>query len=348
MAYKLIEANIETDLDTFTNLLNSNRTKKVTRRRFEWLYLENPHGKARAWFIIDDKMDKPIAFTSVLPRLMKVANKTITCWNCCDFSVEKKYRTLGIALKLRRQAKVCVDNAETQALYAHPNDRMKVVHAKAGHHCIGKMQRYVKLLSVRKQITKRFNNQIVTHIIAPVIDRVYTSAKTSVKVKPPFSVEIFDNTEFNEEFDDFFNMVAANYGIIGQRSSDYLNWRYARNPLYQTQRFVLRKADALYGYIIFLIKADVAVCNDILCMQDATTVNLLLLAWIAKMRQAKIGSISVTVMDQNPMIPFLKKNGFRIRPDESSVYAYANIKNGLHKEWLDGKNWYMTVGDRDV
>lgn len=348
MAYKLIEANIESDLDRFTNLLNSNRTEKVNRRRFEWLYLDNPHGKARAWFMIDNNIGKPVAFTSVLPRLVKVANKNITCWNCCDFSVDKKYRTLGIALKLRRQAKTCVDNGEIQALYAHPNDRMKVVHDKVGHFNIGKMHRYVKLLSLNKQIANITNSKCITNLVAPVLNWCYNFTKTPTKLNKPFSVELLDNIEFTEEYDELFDKVVKNYHIIGHRGSNYLNWRYAANPLSYTRRFIIRKNGYLNGYIIFEVKNGVAVFKDILCVSDHTTMNILLSHWIEKMREEKIESISTGIMNKNPVISIFKKNGFRLRPDESSVYAYASKENELQHDWIDGSNWYMTVGDRDV
>jgi len=346
MPIRIIEADPEKDIDHFLALLNRNRKKKSKRNRFEWLYLNNPQGRAKAWLVIDEKSSKPVAFTSVLPRLVKVDGQDIICWNCCDFSVDIKYRTLGVAIKLRRMAKECVDNGEIQALYAHPNDRMKVAHEKVGHYQIGKMQRYVKLLSLKQQIKKVTKSQILAGVTSPAADLFLKLANPAIKFNKHYSVEHLENEEFSSEYDNLFQEVSKHYRILGDRGSKYLTWRFGQNPLYRTRRIIIQKGNTLAGYIIFYTENGVAVLKDILCLPDQDILAFLLTQWAKIMKKEKITSLSATFMDQNPLIKFFQKAGFKVRPDESSVYAYAS--NGLQETWTDGANWYMTVGDRDV
>ena len=81
MSISVVEAEVEQNLELFQTLLNRNRKRKVGRNRFEWLYLYNPQGEARAWFVEDRRTGEPVAFTSVLPRLVKVDGTDIVCWN---------------------------------------------------------------------------------------------------------------------------------------------------------------------------------------------------------------------------------------------------------------------------
>ena len=67
-------------------------------------------------------------------------------WNCSDFSVLQKFRTLGIAASLRRAAKQAIDAGRAAFLYAHPNSNMQLIHERVGHSRIGGMFRYTKVL----------------------------------------------------------------------------------------------------------------------------------------------------------------------------------------------------------
>jgi hypothetical protein len=347
MSVNVFEADVRQDLDIFVDLLNRNRDHDVERKRFEWLYLNNPHGRARAWIVKDEKADQAVAFTCVLPRFMYIDGEKTLCWNCGDFSVDKKFRTLGIALKLRRKAKDSVDSGEIAAFYAHPNDRMKVIHQKVGHYELGTMQRYVKLLRVDRHLEKKVNNRLVTGFFSAVIN-LGLKVRYFRYPKGNFDVRFEGHQKFDSEYDGLFQDVMRKFGVIGDRSALYLNWRYYQNPLYKTERVVLRKDGRLCGYVIFYIENGIAIFKDILCVNHDEALQTLLNAWIEMLRKRKIYSISAIIMDSNPVLFCFKKAGFVTRPETSSVFAYAQQKNPIAEKWLNKDQWYMTVGDRDV
>ncbi len=349
MPIRIIDAEIEKDIDVFTDLLNRNRKKKVSRARFEWLYLKNPAGLARAWFVVDEKTGQEVAFTCVLPRRIRVNGEDILVWNCGDFSVDKKFRTLGVAMKLRRKAKDSVDEGHIPAFYAHPNDRMKTVHEAVGHHCIGKMKRYVKLLRADTFLRQRLANENLRQMVQPFGNAALwlndLLIRNNDRGYDGFPVE---DQPFSQEYDHFYNRVAEKYSVIGDRSSAYLNWRYYENPLYQTERYELRKKGVLTGYILYTISENMVLFKDMLCLRQAEPEHCLVEKWIAYLREKKVHSISAIFMDTHPLIPVFVSKGFKLRPDHSSVFAYAKKGTPLSDTWLNGANWYMTVGDRDV
>ncbi|NIU02668.1 MAG: GNAT family N-acetyltransferase [Nitrosopumilaceae archaeon] len=130
MGYIVKDVDIHKEKHLLLNILKANRERPEFpyEQRFDWLYYDNPFGEARAWIIWDEAHDYPAGFTAVFPRKVLVNHKEYICWNCGDFSIEKKYRSLGIAVKLRKAAKECVDRGMVPFLYAHPNNRMVHVH----------------------------------------------------------------------------------------------------------------------------------------------------------------------------------------------------------------------------
>jgi hypothetical protein len=340
MTISIIESDVEADIDTFRSLLNRNREKTVDNDRFNWLYLNNPHGKAKVWCAVDEQSGKTIAFTCALPRLMKINGSDLLCWNCGDFSVDKKFRTLGVALKLRRAAKNDVDQGVVNFLYAHPNNKMEVIHKRVGHFCIGKMQRYVKLIRVNSLIQKKIGSRNLTDFFSFFLNPALSSFDFFMfKKEKQFQKEWVSGKKFDQSYDDLFKKVSPNYKIIGDRSSKYLNWRYHNNPLYKTKRITIRKNNELLGFIVFYVKNDIAVFKDMLVMPDKRILNSIVGFWIKELRTMNINQISA----------IFKNHGFYFRPEEeSSVYVYANKNNESYSQWIDGDNWYMTVGDRDV
>ena len=348
MPIQVVVADIDRDLDTFVALLNRNREHRVDRRRFEWLYLNNPRGKAKAWLVIDEKTQQTVAFTVVLPRMFRVEGREEICWNCSDFSVDKKYRTLGVALKLRRQAKEGVERGESAALYAHPNDRMKVIHEKVGHTAIGFMQRYVKLLRIDKHLERVVTNRVLTRLVAPVVNLGLKMLDGSTRLEKKYTIEILGNAEFDQEYDCLFEDAAKHYTVLGDRTAAFLNWRFVDCPLYNTERIIIREDGKLIGFIIFFEDDGIAVLKDVLCQPDEKIIKALLAQWVKHLRQRNIRSISAILMNSNPLLGILRKHGFRSRPEVSSVFGYTPDDRELSSFWLQGNDWYMTVGDRDV
>jgi len=348
MPVNIVEADIKRDLDIFLELLNRNRRNDVGRNRFEWLYLNNPHGYAKAWIVYDENTQEPVAFTSVLPRLVKVDDYEISCWNCCDFSVDQKYRTLGVAVKLRRKAKECVDNGDISSLYAHPNDRMKVIHERVGHTPIGEMNRYARVLRSDHHVHQRVKNRVIANIVSASVNFILKIPDAFFSVDNHYVVQMVGDKKFDDEYDKLFEDIAGCYKIIGDRRSAYLNWRYIENPLYKCDRMIIRDNHKLVGYIIYYIEGSTAVFKDILCVQDENILKTLLFSWIKYLRKKSVHTISAIFMNTNPMVAVFQKAGFKIRSEKSSVYAYARKKDEVEPLWLNGENWYMTVGDRDV
>jgi len=351
MSIKIIEANVEKDIDLFVSLLNHNRTRTAGRDRFEWLYLQNPFGRAKAWLAKDEKDGSVVGFTAVFPRAIRVMGEDTICWNCGDFSIDKKYRSLGVALKLRKAAKECVDKNEVSFLYAHPNDKMKIIHMKAGHHKLGEMVRYTKLLKTDRKVQEVVSNRILLGILITVGNVAMRWADKKHKIASNHEFVIYKKNagfRFDEQFDRLFKDNADNQLICGIRNSEYLNWRYIDNPLYSTEVAVIVIGNKLAGYIVYFIENSVAVFKDIFCINDETIKKDIVSCWIQSMRERDVHSISVIFLDTNRWIKVFQDFGFVKREGTSSVFIYPNSQYKFANYITNAENWYMTVGDRDV
>ena len=352
MAIVIRDADVKRDRNLIMDCLRRNRSRYedngTFRARFDWAFDHNPHGEARAWLAIDQATDKVIGYTSALSRKVFVNGKVLTGWNCADFSIDKKYRTLGAAIKLRRAAKDCVDSDEIPFFYSHPNNLMKVIHQKVGHHKIGRMVRYAALIRIDKTIESYSGNKTLARIFSPLVNPVVNL----VTKKQTSSFYDFSNREeriFGDEYGRLFEKAKMSLGVVGCRDSEYLTWRFLKNPLYRMQSFRMHAGNELKGYILFFIENGVAQIGDLMIDGTMEEMRLLLGALMNYLRKTKVYSISLRIHDSNPFIMQAKSLGFRFRDDAtSSVMAYIKENSPYASSLLKSENWFMTVGDRDI
>lgn len=350
MSIIIREADLVQDQDVLINTRNQNRDRERTmgEGRYRWRYLENPHGQAKAWLAIDDRSGDCAGFTVVHPRLMYVDGQEMVCWNCGDFSINKRYRTLGVAIKLRSAATQCVSQGEVPFLYAHPNDRMEIVHRKVGHSIIGRMVRYVRILRVDRYLPDFMKHSWFSTGLARTYNSTFMRWKRMSSSVRSFSCESSDVFPAGASFDALQEQVRGKLKVFGQRSCEYLKWRFGTNPLRRTSALLIYRSGELVGYAFSSYEDEAMYVHDLFCLPEPDVSDALIAHLTAVGCEQNAQRISVTVFESNPLIRTLQSYNYRLRPDTSSfvVHTAPNIPQGVILR--DKTNWFMTVGDRDV
>ena len=346
------EADLATDHKLLLDILLRNRDhgdNELRKARFEWSYFNNPYGVPRAWLVIDKLSSRTIGMVAAFPRKFKVNGSTVLAWNGGDTSINKEYRTLGVALKLRRAIKACVDRREMDFLYSYPVDRMRIVLEKIGHKTIGSFIRHGLVmrtdLIVEKFLGRSKANRFlsgVTNILPPMqwshrfADRSYC-----VWQQP-------DNC-FGDEYDELYQRASLRYNILTVRDARFLDWRFNQNPLTSKFKiFRLEKNGELQGYAIIGFERKSARIFDILIDGDRFAIRTMLLGLIRRLREMGVYTLALRATATSPILAEAKPLGFVFKdPENSGVALYAADLTYLSL-LADEKNWFMTQADRDV
>lgn len=331
------EADLNRDLAVIADTVNAGFSSRLTLERFRWLYQQNPDGPAVAWLAVDEASGCVVGATAACPRRMRLGNgRRMVAWNCCDFSIHARYRTLGAAMKLRRAAKSGIDAGLREFLYAHPNERMLQVHLAVGHQVLGKMVRYAKLLrlSTRWPPVNRASAIVLRHGGRGAWHRAGTDA--ALVAQWPVV-----------ELDELYEAAASRLGTGVVRDGRYLDWRFRQNPLDAAELIVASRGGRLAGYVVFSTRDEVVLVKDWLAIDEAA-IDALFVRLVSEMRMRDMASVSVTALESHPDFAQLTALGFVRRPDSTSAVVYANSEMADRTMVVDAKAWYMTVGDRDV
>lgn len=95
-----------------------------------------------------------------------------------------------------------------------------------------------------------------------------------------FKVE--EVSRVTEEYDRFFEHVAADYGILVHRNSSYLKWRYLDCPDKVYRIFAVRRFGKLTGWSVFASRDDILLWGDALFNEKYARTALIILNFALK------------------------------------------------------------------
>ena len=348
MSFRVYEETLNEAQEEALAMLKSTRSASVTSARFDWLYRQNPDGPAVLWSIRNGETGEMAGFTVGLPRRIVVDGKVQRCWNGADFSIHPKFRTLGIALKLRRAAKEAVDAGRVDFLYAHPNSQMQLIHERVGHQPVGTMMRFTKLLRTERYLKRSPLTRWLPNIASGFADSILRFTGREWRHRASVSTSFVAGIQFDKRFDGLFEEAASIRPVVGVRDAQYLNWRYSQNPLYKTDAILAEQGTRLVGYAVFAVDGNVVHLKDLFAVGDKAVLRDLTAALIQHCRTLWVDCISAVALDGNPILPVLKEFGFMHRLEGSEMFGYVSNNSPLASRVLKRDHWFLTVGDRDV
>jgi hypothetical protein len=244
---------------------------------------------------------------------------------------------MGVALKLRRAARDCVDAGKTPFLFAHPNERMLQVHLRVGHTPLARMQRYAKPLRL----------QTASGLINRASSPLFRAYGREALVRVADDVQVVAGGSIPADVEHVFDSTRERLGIAVVRDHRYLTWRFGANPEQGAEAVIIRARGVPTAYLTFVMSGNAALVKDWLAV-DGTALEQVFAAFVREARRRCASSAALIALETHPDLPAIQRLGFRLRPDTSTAVTYAASGNPVKAEVGNPSRWYMTVGDRDV
>ncbi|MGH7596771.1 MAG: hypothetical protein ACREOI_10485 [bacterium] len=352
MGIVIREAVLPADRDILLDTLLRNRhdgENALRQERFEWSLVCNPYGQPRAWLAIDESSGKVIGSVSTFPRRVLINGEAAICWNGGDTSIDPAFRTLGVAIKLRRVVKEGVDRGEMRFLYSHPVDRMRVVLEKIGHAVIGRLARHGVIVRLDRFANQWLGKNVLASTLSAVANPLLRAWPGNFTSRNGAAAHLQSEKRFGDEYDELFNRVAKSYPVIAVRDARFLSWRFLQNPLHREFRiFRLEAENRLRGYAVVDFVGDGARILDFLVEDEATDLSALLMGIVRWLRANSFCSVSVRTTDDHPILQLFRALGPTSLDTINSGIAMHAPADGPDTLVLEGRNWFMTQADRDV
>jgi hypothetical protein len=332
---------LRVDREAVVDTLRRYLTPDSNTRRFDWLYRDNPHGPAAAWLLREAGGRDVIGAAAAFPRRVLVNGFPGIGWVLGDFCVSDRHRSLGPAVTLQR---ACLDVLRTDSgefCYDFPSPAMMAVYRRLGLSASSRLIRFAKPL----RIDRKVNDAIPVPWLGNVIRmagnaalKIIDSAKTSANGV----VCGIHAGSCGEEFGALTGVGELGRRIAVERSPAYLNWRYVQNPLTPHHFLAARRAGALVGYAVFAQAGEDATMVDCVSGGDAHLALLLVERLTELLRNKGVMTLSAHVVESHPLVPVLRRAGFRPREATPMVVYPPAYAAGL-----SAVDWCLMSGDRD-
>jgi hypothetical protein len=333
-------ADLEADGQYLVAAMRRYLTPLSDDRRFNWLYKDNPHGKAKAWVIIDRDTDGIVGSAAAFPRRIYSEGNELLGWILGDFWISDDYRSLGPALQLQRACLTVIDSGVGEFCYDFPSQRMMSVYKRLRIEPFHEMVRLAKPLRVDRFVSKYVNSPTAKAVIGGAGN---LALRLSVAKSGNATLRVgLHEGNCGVEFSSLAREVGATQ-LCTQRSAEYLNWRYLRHPSDRYEILTVHEKERLLAYAVFSRQGEDAVLVDLFGVTVCDAIETILYHLSGLLREGGVETISAAVLEIHPLVSWLSAAGFKRREACPVVVYHAARTNGL----LSKRNWFLMQGDRD-
>ncbi|HBO45560.1 MAG TPA: hypothetical protein DD670_16845 [Planctomycetaceae bacterium] len=314
--------------------------------RFEWLYRS---GRARGWLGCD-ALGNAVGAIGLLSREMRVFGTQRSAGQPIDLNVDRSHRLGGLAMRLQRSVIDVAGDGRAALIYGLPNAQSEAVLRRVGYEIVGTVQRWARPLESRAYFSERMPRGVVGNLASLGLDAALwlRSPESRYWRRRHHRVEITDH--FDQRFDRLARDAADRFPIFGERTADYLNWRFCGAPDTVFRTLCLSDpSDRLLAYLVYHRRDGVAYVADFLCL-DESHGDAVLAEFIRVMRIQKAKAVVTVFSGAKSVTRRLRRFGFQRRPSSWKIMLHADaVELGIPRfKLLDPSNWYLTRADIDT
>ncbi len=344
MGLVLRSVDVAVERQALVAVLQRNLTDLDHARRFEWLYLQNPAGRAWSWFLREEGRDEPVGVASLFPRWVWLRDEVRLCGQVGDFAVDTGYRSLGPAVALQRATFGPVEaRALTFCYDCPPHDKGMATFRRLGLSANCRMIRYARLLKVDRIVRRRVRPAAAASALSWVGNSLLRLADRHARRRSAVDVALL-NGRFDEEFSALDAEIGGQRAIRGRRRAEELNWRYRDDPLHHYLVLTARSAGALAAFACVLVRGADAFLVDLFGRLTPEIVTELVDGAVGLLRRRNVETFHALASDQGGFAQLLRAAGFHNRSPAASVVAYAPEGSDASAT-ITTATWNFTHGD---
>jgi len=344
MTFQVRTAEVQKERRALTEFLTANLTPDANEFRYEWLYCMNPAGVARAWVACETETGALIGISAAFPRRIYHREKEVRGYVLGDFCIHPDYRSLGPALALQKRTLGDLSNEGAGFVFDFPSTSMLAIYKRLRIEPRESWVRLAKPLRADRQVRDRIENKAAGRTLSVAANVALRLRDMGLGRSNDWTIAE-ETTPCGEEFTFASRLWASRMGICGERSAEYLNWRFLQHPQRRHHLVTARKDGRLCGFLLYHLAGEDATIVDLLAEEDKV-VKAMLAETIAAVRRCGAQTISAPFLKSHAGQEILKDCGFL--PRESTPVVVLPLpwaaNPGNHPS---ADRWYLTHGDRE-
>ncbi len=317
------------------------------RDKYRWFYVGNPLGAARA-FLVEASGPGPSAIVGTCglgARTLLQDGRPRRAGLLADFALAPAHRTVMPGLMLQR-ALAASAREQFDFTYAFPNNAALGILSRIGYRLLGRTGRYVRPLVLDPFLRRLLKSRALARLVAAVPNALLRWTDSAKASTLPGRPRIEWLREPDARFDALWAKARTSHAFMGERSADFLRWRFTQRPGLPGELAALVDSEtgALRAYAAVVEKVKgTALVADFLAESDEALESLFRLLFPA-LRARGFAQATTFFLGAGRIDGLLRDVGFSYRNAAKNVVIDTNRAG---PDLLRPGQWYLTDADRD-
>jgi len=345
MSYSVHQSNLDADRDQILALWRRN-LPNASPGRYAWLY---ESGTAASW-LVTPPSGEVVGAVGLMNRRLCAFGNPLRVGQAIDLNVDAEHRIIGPALKLQRAIVERVKQDGFDFVYTVAPTGSEPIARRAGFHDLGSLQRWIRPLRLSKNLSARLGKPRLGRIAAPIVNPLLAVETLARGWRRRSDGRAEPVEQFDAPFDALWDKAARRFAVIGERTADYLGWRFGQSPSFCHKIFGLRNdRNDLAAYLVYHHRDRLVYIGDFF-FDDFSNLKRLLCAFACQMRHAKAEALVAAFFGADSVSRALRRSGFWQIPTDRRVLLYTKEKDATFdfNALLDPQNWFLTQADIDT
>ena len=154
--YSIVPGDPQKDRREVLDLATRNRPGPRSRleAKFVKYYENSPVGAPSLFLARDNESGSLVGMAALFPTSLWIAGERVPAGIGGDFAVDEGHRGFGPALALQRATISAVSKRGLKCAYGSPNQNSELIVGRAGYMDLGRLTRFIKLLSARPLVDR--------------------------------------------------------------------------------------------------------------------------------------------------------------------------------------------------
>ncbi len=346
-----IRAFEDSDIDSLMARFNGWKLFNRGRAYVEWSISFHPQQRIFLLACLDDTI---IGWSRVTMSCLKVGDKTLNAYYGGVFvhpdHRKKRYSFLTLN-RLGKTIQAEITNKDG-VFYGFPNPRLgSYCNYALGTHPVKPIPRYVCILRIAYVFERILKSKRVANALGGLFQPLWRWWLLRTKHHPK-GVQIKEIHFFDERFNRLWEKASKTHKIISMRDTEYLNWRYLKDPCRRFVIFAAERNKELLGYIILKPLEDkdrrTGILIDIFDIQDKAVTTALILKAIEFFDKEGADKIEMC-LSNDYYERALKSMGFvkrGRRPGAADLLIAASYSKSIDPDYFyNAERWFITTAD---
>jgi len=316
--------------------------KKRPRALYDWLYRENPFGRARVWIVEEIATERILKTGAFYPWPIWRGDRPLRGSLSGDAATVPDWQRKGLS-SIRRKVRRGHPWSRKIATIAGPNEGSRTVTTKAGEgsSMLGPLKGGVAVLRGAPLFERAGLPRFLSEPLGAVAGGAFSALRSlTIERGPTPQVEVIDR--FTSDLD-AITLATMNFPLYWcPHNADFLNWRYLDHPVETYRGLALVSEGRPVAYSVLRVDGDESTISEFAAAPEHAA--QLMTATLAHAREANCGYTTFFAPPAWRHWGIFRRAGF-------IPYTTNNHLDGVYwpekeeSERMDA--WQVTPGDRD-